>query len=474
MSALFAKMPCAAQVESAGYAGFDFVVLDQEHGPGGSLDLEHHLRAAQAVGLPALVRVPCASLAVILAALDAGAVGVVVPHVLDAEGAEAAVAAAHYPPRGRRGFATSTRAGHYGAIGLEEHLRRASETCVVVQIEDAEAVPRSAEILAVPGVSGVLIGTADLSLSIGQPGSPPHREVEAAIGFVVDAAARADVPLLAVVGSRSEAAAWRTRGAAVVALVSTSLIHEAFAAAVRETSPGGAVGPDREPLVLLSGMLGDATLWEGVAPHLAEHAATQIGRIDLDDSIAEMAESVLAAGPERFAVAGHSLGGIVALELVRRAPRRITRLALLNASARPASDDQLEAWAAMRERIATGEFSAVAREFAVETLPEQRRDDAELVDHLRRMAHAIGAEALLRQVAAQAARPDGRPALGDIDVPTLVLSGANDTVCPVAWQEELAAGIRGAEHVTIPDTGHLAPLESPEAVAGHLVAWLNR
>ena len=474
MSALFAKMPCAAQVESAGHVGFDFVVLDQEHGPGGSLELEHHLRAAQAVGLPALVRVPDTGRAAILAALDAGADGIVVPHVVDAGGAEAVIAAAHYPPRGRRGFATSTRAGHYGAVALEEHLRRASETCVVVQIEDAEAVPRSAEILAVPGVSGVLIGTADLSLSLGHTGSGPNPQVEAAIGSVVDAATRAGVPLLAVVGSPSEAPAWRARGATVVALVSTSVIHAAFAAAVRETSPGVASVPGREPLVLLPGMLGDATLWDSVAPYLAEHAAPQVGRIDLDDSIAEMAESVLAAGPERFAVAGHSLGAIVALELVRRAPSRITRLALLNASARPASDVQLEAWSEIRERVEAGEFDAVARELAVETLPERRHGDADLVEHLRRMAHAIGAEALLRQLAAQAARPDGLPALNGIDVPTVVLSGADDTVCPVAWQEEIAVAIRDAEHVTIAGAGHMAPLESPEAVAGHLIAWLSR
>src|SRR4051794_32592091 len=174
-------MPAAAPVEIAGHTRFGFVVLDTEHGP--TEGLHEHLRAA---AIPALVRVPLVE--GILAALDAGATGVVVPHVLDAAGAEAAVAAAHYPPRGRRGFATSTRAGRYGAVPRDEHLRRAAEqTCVIVQIEDAEAVAVADAILAVPGVSGVLIGAADLAVSLVRA---PDAEVDA----VFAAAGRAAVP----------------------------------------------------------------------------------------------------------------------------------------------------------------------------------------------------------------------------------------------------------------------------------------
>ena len=105
--------------------------------------------------------------------------GVVVPHVLDAAAAEAAVAAAHYPPRGRRGLALSTRAGRYGAVSLDDHLRRAAaETCVIVQIEDREAVAAADAILAVPGVSAVLIGASDLAMSLGHS---PEAEIEAVI-----------------------------------------------------------------------------------------------------------------------------------------------------------------------------------------------------------------------------------------------------------------------------------------------------
>jgi 2-keto-3-deoxy-L-rhamnonate aldolase RhmA/pimeloyl-ACP methyl ester carboxylesterase len=441
--ALLAKMPCAPQVESAGRAGFDLLILDTEHGPAGGFELEHHLRTADAAGLPALVRVP--EPGAILAALDAGAAGIVVPHVLDAAGAEAVVAAAHYPPRGRRGFATSTRAGGYGAVPAGEHVRRAAaETCVVVQIEDAEAVPPAADILAVDGVSAVFIGAADLRVSLGH-------DPDAEIAAITAAARAAGVGVLRV-----------GPGGDVVVHVATQLIHDAFVAVARRPLPASR----REPLVLLPGMLGDAGLWEAVAPYLVEEASPQIARIDLDDSVPEMAESVLARAPERFALAGHSLGAIVALELVRRAPRRVTRLALLNASARPASDAQLAAWSELGDRTETGAFGAVARDFAHANAP------ADLVGQVERMAHAVGPRGFLRQLAAQRTRPDSRPSLGAIAVPTLVVSGANDTICPPALQEELVAGIPGARHVTV-QGGHMVALEDPATLGRHLVAWLK-
>jgi 4-hydroxy-2-oxoheptanedioate aldolase len=474
LTALFAKMPCTGELESAGLAGFDLAVLDTEHGPGGGLELEHHLRAADVAGLPALVRVPSAEPGAILAALDAGAAGIVVPHVLDAAGAEAAVAAAHYPPRGRRGFALSTRAGRYGSADWLEHVDRAGrETVVVVQIEDTEAVDRAAEIVAVPGVSGVLIGAADLSMSLGRPGSPPHAEVEAAIDRVLAAAAAADTPALAVAASPRDARAWRGRGVAVTAFVATSLIHAAFRQAVAGATH--ATDPERtgrQPLVLLAGMLGDATLWDDVAPALAGAAVPRFGRIDLDDSVPAMAATVLATAPERFALAGHSLGAIVALEVVRQAPGRVTRLALLNASARRPSEMQLAMWAGMRERTENGGFAALVGDFVQANLPESRRTDATLVRRVEQMAHSVGPRGLLRQLSAQATRPDNRPLLEQVAVPTLVLTGALDAVCPSELQEELVRGLPDARHVTVDGAGHMAALEDPPAVAQALRAWL--
>jgi pimeloyl-ACP methyl ester carboxylesterase len=176
-----------------------------------------------------------------------------------------------------------------------------------------------------------------------------------------------------------------------------------------------------------------------------------------------MAATVLAAAPERFALAGHSLGAIVALEIIRQAPRRVTRLALLNASARPADDAQLKMWAGMRDR----EFATVVRAFA----EANARDGTH--ERVESMAHAVGPRGMRRQLAAQATRPDSRPALRDIVVPTLVLTGAEDRICPRPLQEELAAGISGARHAVVEGAGHMAALDQPEDVAAHLKTWLE-
>jgi pimeloyl-ACP methyl ester carboxylesterase len=279
--------------------------------------------------------------------------------------------------------------------------------------------------------------------------------------------------VIAVAGGRADAATWRARGASAIASVSTVLIRQAFASAARETAVRAHAGL-REPLVLLPGMLGTGDLWVEVAAALAEHTSIRIGRIDLADTVAELAETVLVTAPPTFALAGHSLGGIVALEVLRRAPERVTRVALLNSTARPPAEPQLQTWAAYEKRIEAGEFAALAREFAVANLPTERRGDAELVDRVEAMALAIGAAAFRDQLAAQRSRPDLRPLLPEIAVPALVLSGAEDEISPRAAQDELAAGIPGSEHVTVESAGHLAPLESPDAVAEHLLAWLDR
>jgi pimeloyl-ACP methyl ester carboxylesterase len=141
----------------------------------------------------------------------------------------------------------------------------------------------------------------------------------------------------------------------------------------------------------------------------------------------------------------------------------VSRLALLNASARPADDAQLQAWAKMRD----GEFATVARAFA----EANARDGG--VACVEAMAHAVGPRGMRRQLAAQATRPDSRPTLARIGVPTLVLTGAEDRICPRPLQEELAAGIPGACHAVVDGAGHMAALDQPERVAAHLKTWLE-
>ena len=230
--------------------------------------------------------------------------------------------------------------------------------------------------------------------------------------------------------------------------------------------------PGVASLVLLSGMLGDHTLWDEVSRELADVAQPCPLRIDRDDTIRAMATSVLREAPARFAVAGHSLGGIVALELLRQAPGRVAALALLNTSAWPATAAQLAAWSVMTDRSGDGQFADVAAELARHTLPEPHRGD-EMVARNAAMATTVGPDGFLLQLAAQASRPDARPLLRTLTVPTLVVAGALDEVCPPVRQEELAADIPGARLVVVEDAGHMSPLESPHGVARAMRSWLT-
>ena len=215
------------------------------------------------------------------------------------------------------------------------------------------------------------------------------------------------------------------------------------------------------PLVLLPGMLGSAKLFADVVAHLDGAVSGRPLRIDLDETVADAAESVIAAAPPRFALAGHSLGGIVALEVCRRAPHRVTRLALLNSSARPPTDAQLEAWARAAGANEAGEFSAVVAEQAPPTSVRRAAGRPELVERWKELAGDVGPEGFVRQLSMQASRSDNRPWLGDIAVPTLVVSGGLDAVCPREIQAEMAAAIPGAEHVSIDGAGHMSPLDHP-------------
>jgi len=227
-----------------------------------------------------------------------------------------------------------------------------------------------------------------------------------------------------------------------------------------------------ETLVLLSGMLGDETLWSAVVDGLPQDTPTLCLRTDGAATVGQVAASVLASAPHRFALAGHSFGAIVALEVFRQAASRVTRIALLSASARSGSLVQRQAWTSMRQQCADGDFAKVAAELAEATLPAARRGGA-LVGAGLAMADTVGVQGFLDQLAAQATRPDSRPSLATIAVPALVVIGANDEVCPPALQVELAQGIPDAVTIRLEGAGHMTPIEAPEAVAEALRAWLE-
>jgi len=212
---LFVGPPSPVIVELVGYAGFDFVIIDTEHGPAGLETLENMVRAAEASNVASLVRVPSGSAADILHALDAGATGILVPHVTDAAVARQVVEHAYYPPRGRRGISTMSRAARYSlATGADYIAAQAARTSVMVMLEDAEALPHAEAIACVEGVDAIFVGPSDLAASMGHPGNPGHPEVATALSGLWPRIAALNGPALATT-ARSAADARRLEKAGI-------------------------------------------------------------------------------------------------------------------------------------------------------------------------------------------------------------------------------------------------------------------
>lgn len=206
----FVKTASPHVVEVLGHAQLDFLVLDAEHGPFTRDSADLMLLAAQAVGLPTLVRVPDHAAASIGGMLDLGAAGVVVPHVDSAEQARAVVASAHFTG-GHRGFSPSPRFGAYGTRTREQVLALGDAAQVVCQIESCEGLAQVRAIAQVPGVAALFIGRADLSLSL-QVDSARHPEVIAAVRQIFAAAAEAGLPVLMALDSAQEIAEFAAMG----------------------------------------------------------------------------------------------------------------------------------------------------------------------------------------------------------------------------------------------------------------------
>ncbi len=160
------RLPAEDLLEMVAMSGFDFVVVDCEHGPNEIADLRRHIGLAEAHGVAVLVRIGTDEPALALRALDQGAAGIIAPHIDTPGQARALVDAVHYPPLGHRGFATYTRAGRFGTVDPAAHQARLlAETLVIGMIESPVGVSQATEIIAVDGLDGIMIGTADLRAS---------------------------------------------------------------------------------------------------------------------------------------------------------------------------------------------------------------------------------------------------------------------------------------------------------------------
>ena len=227
-----------------------------------------------------------------------------------------------------------------------------------------------------------------------------------------------------------------------------------------------------QPLILLPGLACDAALFAAQARDLADTAEVSVGDTLRDDSLPAMARRVLGAAPARFALAGLSMGGYLAFEVLRQAPERVTRLALLDTSARA---DTPEATRTREEAIAS--VGKVPYEkLARASLPRLVAEDADpaVKQAVADMAVRVGPDTYVRQQRAIMARPDSRADLGGIAVPTLVLVGAKDVLTPPDLAREMAAAIPDAVPVEVPGSGHLSALERPDAVTAALRDWLGR
>ncbi|MGG5818581.1 HpcH/HpaI aldolase family protein [Falsiroseomonas sp. HW251] len=238
----FIGTPSPAVVEMAGYCGYDFVIIDTEHGPADIETIENMLRAAAMHGMAGLVRVPDGSYASIQRVLDAGADGIMVPHVMNADLAREVVDRALFAPQGRRGVALS-RSSAYGAGDAKEYYAtRNRHTVVIVMIEDAEALPVVNDIVAVPGIDAVFIGPGDLSASLGHAGDTKHPVVQQAVAQVAAAAKRHGIARATVGRSAEDVRRLKAEGIGMVCFNTTAMLVNAMQALQKELAqdPGKA------------------------------------------------------------------------------------------------------------------------------------------------------------------------------------------------------------------------------------------
>jgi pimeloyl-ACP methyl ester carboxylesterase len=228
-----------------------------------------------------------------------------------------------------------------------------------------------------------------------------------------------------------------------------------------------------EPIVLIPGLLLTARFYAEQLPALWRFGPVTIADHTRADSMATIAEQILATAPPRFALAGLSMGGYLAFEIMRREPERVTRLALLDTSARPDTPEQTQSRRELIELAAAGRLDEVAEHLLTVFVHPDRLADEPLCATVREIAQATGPEAFVRQETAIIGRPDSRPDLGAIRCPTLVLVGDADVLTPPDCAAEIAAGIEGARLVTVEHCGHLTALERPDEVTLALVEWLR-
>ena len=226
-------------------------------------------------------------------------------------------------------------------------------------------------------------------------------------------------------------------------------------------------------LILIPGLLNDADLWRDQVKDLADVTRPEVADITQGESLEEFAKGVLEEADERFALAGFSLGGIVAQEIMRRAPERVTHLALMDTTMMPDNSER----AAERTRLVDatrtkGKFHGFGERLLRSYLAPENLTNVEITDRVRAMTKRLGPDVFLRQ--SKIPRPDNRANLGEIRCPTLVLCGEHDTWTPPELHRDMAIAIPSSTLVIVPGSGHLTPMERSKDVSRALRTLLLR
>ena len=229
----------------------------------------------------------------------------------------------------------------------------------------------------------------------------------------------------------------------------------------------------KKTLVLLPGLLNTRRLFEQQIEALSEVADCIVPELWHYDALDAMAEAALALAPARFALAGFSMGGYVSFEIMRRAAYRVERLALIDTQAAPDLPERTRRRNELIELTHIGKFHGVQRSLLPELVHISQVDNPTVTQPIFDMAKEVGAEGFLREQKAIMARPDSRPMLVDIDIPTVVIVGRYDHATPLARAEEMAADIATSRLVVIDECGHMSPLEKPDEVSEALRRWLS-
>ncbi|MGH8640440.1 MAG: alpha/beta fold hydrolase [Burkholderiales bacterium] len=227
----------------------------------------------------------------------------------------------------------------------------------------------------------------------------------------------------------------------------------------------------RQPLILVPGLVCDGAVWAHQRAGLADVADCIVPDVSRPHTMQAMATEVLAAAPEKFAIAGFSMGGYVALEVLRQAPHRVTRLALIDTGARADSPEQTVNRKAAIADCQAGRYAA-AIENMLPLLLHPTRLTEPLADQVRAMAGRVGSDCFVRRLCALMSRIDARDLLKAAKIPVRIICGRDDRLTPLARSQEIAELAPNARLSIVEDCGHMPLLERPHAATALMRDWM--